>query len=102
MPATDDTTLLAVRITTANHLAPKAHTITIDFILTLPTFSKGFDSAMSVTDIYSKQVTFSAGKIAWGAKEWATELLDQLNRVNCGLPSAIFSNRNRQFVAKFW
>ena len=45
---------------------------------------------MLITDKYSKQVTFIAGKIAWGAKEWAIELLDQLNQVNWRLPSAIF------------
>ena len=45
------------------------YTITIDFILALLTSSKGFDSAMLVTDKCSKQVTFIAGKIAWGAKD---------------------------------
>ena len=45
------------------------YTITIDFILALPITSKSFDSTMSVTDKYSKRVTFIAGKIAWGAKK---------------------------------
>ena len=84
-------------------LPPRSfYTITIDFILALPTFPKGFDSAMSVTDKYTKQVTFIARKIAWGAEEWAIELLNQLNQVDWGLPSAIFSNHNGQFVAKLW
>ena len=61
--------------------------IIIDFILALLLSSKGFDSAMLVTDKYSKQVTLIAGKIAWGAKKWAIKLFNQLNRVNWGLPS---------------
>ena len=78
------------------------YTITIDFILVLLTFFKGFDSAMSVIDKFSKRVMFIAGKIAWGAKEWAIELFNQLNQVNWGLPSTIFLDRNRQFVAELW
>ena len=37
--------------------------MTIDFILALPMFSKGFDSAMLATNKYSKQMTFIAGKL---------------------------------------
>ena len=103
MPATNDTTLLAVQITTANHLAPKAfYTIMIDFILVLLTSFEGFDSCLSVTDKYGRQVTFIAGKIAWGAKEWVIMLFNQLNQVNWRLPSAIFTDCNKQFVAKLW
>ena len=76
------------------------YTIAIDFILALPTASEGFDSAMLVTNKYSKQVTFIAGKIAWRAKEWAIMLLDQLNQVNWELLSAIFLDHNRQFVTE--
>ena len=45
------------------------YTITINFILALPTSSKGFDSVMLFIDKYNKQVTFIARKIAWEAKE---------------------------------
>ena len=78
------------------------YTITNDFILALLTASEGFNLAMSVTDKYNKQVTFAAGKIAWGAKEWAIKLLDQLNQVNWGLLSAIVLDHNKQFIAKLW
>ena len=37
-----------------------------------------------------------------GAKEWVIELLDQLNQVDWGLPSAILLDHNRQFVAELW
>ena len=85
-----------------NLLSRPFYTITIDFILALPTSFKGFNSAMSVTNKYSKRVTFATGKIAWGAKEWAIMLLDQLNQVNWGLPSAILSDCDRQFAAELW
>ena len=38
------------------------HTITLDFILGLPTTVEGFDTVMSVTDKFSKAVTFIPGK----------------------------------------
>ena len=45
------------------------YTITIYFILALPMSSKGFDSAMLVTDKSCKRMTFIAKKILWEVKE---------------------------------
>ena len=78
------------------------YTILIDSILALPTASKGFNSAMLVTDKYNKQVTFIVGKISWEAKKWAIKLFDQLNQVDWELPSAILLDCIRLFVAKLW
>ena len=78
------------------------HAITMDSILALPMSSEGFDSAISVTNKYSKYITFISGKTTWGAEEWAIELLDQLNRDDWGLPGAILSNQDQRFIAELW
>lgn len=64
------------------------HTITIDFILALPPtrLPEEFDCAMSVTDKFSKAVTFLPGKTTWGAKDWAIRLFDRLAELNWGFP----------------
>jgi hypothetical protein len=54
------------------------HTITIDFILRLPTSFDGYDCVMSVTDKFTKRVTFIPGKTTWKAKDWARALLAHL------------------------
>ena len=78
------------------------HTITLDFILGLPTSIEGFDCVMSVTDKFSKAVTFVPGKTNWGGREWAVQLLARLDLLGWGLPNAIISDRDVQFVAGLW
>ena len=55
------------------------YTITLDFILGLSTSLEGFDNVMSVTDKFSKAVTFISDKITWGEKKWAVQLLTKLD-----------------------
>ena len=59
------------------------HTLTIDFILALSTSASPdeFDCIISVTDKFSKAVTYLSGKIIWSAKEWANALLDRLSQL---------------------
>ena len=78
------------------------HTITIDFILALPLSDRDFDAAMSVTDKFTKRVTFAAGKTTWSAKDWAGTLLDTLDVADWGLPKVIISDRDRKFLSDFW
>ena len=78
------------------------HTITIDFILALPLSDKDFDAAISVTDKFTKRITFASGKITWSAKDWAGTLLDRLDVVDWGLPKVIISDRDRKFLSEFW
>ena len=69
------------------------HTITIGFILVLPTSTKGYNLAMLVIDKYSKQVMFILGKITWGAEKWAIELFEQVNQVDWGLQEQFFETK---------
>ena len=80
------------------------HTVTLDFILILSVSSPSdcFDSVMSVTDKFSKTVTFVPEKKMWGDKEWATVLLLQLDLISWGLPSVIISDWDVQFVKRLW
>ena len=79
------------------------HTLTIDFILALPKSSPDdFDCLMSVTDKFSKAITYIPGKNTWSGKEWAIRLLDRLAELNWGLPRAIISDRDRKFVSEIW
>ena len=78
------------------------HTITIDFILALPKASTGEDCAMSVTDKFSKALTFIAGEIRWNGTQWARKLLARLLLLNWGLPEAVISDRDRRFIGELW
>ena len=78
------------------------HTITIDFILSLPTSAEGFDMAMPVTCKFTKRVTIVPGKSTWSAKEWAKALLNQLCLVDWGLMKVILSDRDRKFLGELW
>ena len=78
------------------------HTLTIDFILALPKSLASEDCVMSVTDKFSKAVTFIPGQITYSSKDWAIRLLDRLAQLNWGLPRAIISDRDRKFVGELW
>ena len=78
------------------------HTITIDFILALPTSPEGFDCTMSLTDKFCKAVAFIAGKSTWDGNEWAIAVLDKLAEINWGLPRAFISDRDRKFIGQLW
>ncbi len=80
------------------------HTITIDFILALPVSKKPdeFDSILSVTDKFSKAVTFIPGRKTMTAEDWAIGLMDRLALLNWGLPRAIISDRDAKFTAALW
>ena len=78
------------------------HTITIDFILSLPTSVEGFDMAMPVTCKFTKRVTIVPGKSTWSAKDWAKALLNQLCLVDWGLMKVILSDRDRKFLGELW
>ena len=72
------------------------HTITIDFILSLPLSVEGYDIAMSVT------CALIPGKVTWTTQDWAKSLLNQLALVDWGLPKVILSDRDRKFLGALW
>ena len=80
------------------------HTISIDYIMGLPTSPppEGYNIVLSVTDKFSKAVTFIPGKKTMTGEDWALSLMDRLLLLNWGLPRAIISDRDRKFVAGLW
>ena len=80
------------------------HTIIIDFILGLSVLnlSECFDNVMSVTDKFSKAITFVSEKTMWEGKEWAIQLLARLDLLEWGLLSIIISDCNVKFVTDLW
>jgi hypothetical protein len=78
------------------------HTITIDFILGLPTSFDGYDCVMSVTEKFTKRVTFIPGKTTWKAKDWARALLAHLAIGDWGIPRIILSDRDPKFLSELW
>ena len=78
------------------------HTITMDFILAMPTVQSGFDCILTVTEKFCKRILLVAGKKTWDAKAWARALLKHLHLADWGIPSAIVSDRDPKFMADFW
>ena len=78
------------------------HTVTIDFIVSLPPSETGMDAVLTTTDKYSKRVSMLPGRTTWSAPQWAAPWLDSLQKEGWGLPRAILSDRDRKFVAAFW
>lgn len=78
------------------------YTITIDFILALPESNEELNCALSVTDKFSKRITFMPKIDTWKAKDWAKNLLQQLDVAGWGLPKLILSDRESKFLSTLW
>ena len=79
------------------------HTITIDFVLTLPSsVLKRLDCLMSISCKYSKRIVLVFDKITFSAVQWRHALLNRLDIVDWDLSKAIISNRDRKFLFDMW
>jgi transposase InsO family protein len=78
------------------------HTITLDFVVGLPLSVDRMDSVLTVTDKFSKRVTFIPGRTTWSAGEWALRLLERLAIADWGLPKIIISDRDSKFLSDMW
>lgn len=76
--------------------------ITIDFILALPESKDGWNCVLSVTDKFSKRITFVPGKNTWKTADWARSLLQQLDIAGWGVPKMILSDRDPKFLNSLW
>ena len=57
------------------------HTITLDFVLALPTSEKPdqYNTILSVTCKFLGRTTFISGKTTWSTMNWASALIDRLD-----------------------
>ena len=78
------------------------HTVTIDFILALPSTHDKLDTAITVTDKFSKRLTAIAGKSTYSAPDWARVLLQRFAEADWGIPPVIISDRDRKFLSDMW
>ena len=80
----------------------KWETITMDFIVSLPTTAAGYDSILTVTDKLSKRVhliPLKYGKA--GGAEVARLFFDNIWRLH-GAPRKIVTDRDSRFTTAFW
>ena len=61
-----------------------------------------WDVVLSVTDKFTKRVTYIPGKKTWLAAQWAVALVDRLQTADWGAPKAIISDRDRKFLSELW
>ena len=78
------------------------HTVTIDFIVALPSFESGMNVVFTTTDKYFKRITMLSGMTIWSASQWAASWLESFQKKGWSLPRTILSDRDKKFVAAFW
>lgn len=80
------------------------HIISLNFILELFfTFtSEYFDCIISITDKFSKAVSFISEKTTWDRAIWVMRLFNCLLLMNWGLLKAILTDRDLKFVVRRW
>lgn len=78
------------------------HTISMDFIPTLPLTAEGFDNLLTITCKFSKRVLLIPGRTTWSASEWADVVLAALTYHDWGMPCGIISDRDAKFMSSFW
>jgi hypothetical protein len=78
------------------------HTQASDLIVKLPPTAEGFDTLMTTTCKYLKEVLLTPGKETWSAEEWASVWLENIIEHDWNLPAAWISDRDSRFLARFW
>ena len=76
------------------------HTISINFVLALPSTEQEYNIILSVMNKFSKWVTLLPDKNTYTVTDWAKVLLDGLT--DWGIPKAIISDRDSKFMSEFW
>jgi len=75
--------------------------ISMDFIMGLPTTSRGFNSIWVVVDRLTKQAHFLPVKKMYRAPHYAKLYIENLMKLH-GVPKTIVSDRGTQFISQFW
>jgi len=75
--------------------------ISMDFVVSLPWTSKGYDSIWVIIDRLTKSAHFLPVKVNFMAKQYAQLYMDRIVSLH-GIPRTIISDRGTQFIARFW
>lgn len=78
------------------------HTITMDFIVSIPMSKYGNDTVMTTTCKFAKEVMLIPGLSTWTAEQWAVALYRRLMDRNWGIPKVFVSDRDPKFLSAFW
>lgn len=78
------------------------HTITMDFVLALPTKFTDKDCLLTITCKYTKKTLLIPGLTTYSAADWANLVITALLQHDWGIPAAIISDRDRKFMSSFW
>ena len=73
----------------------------MDFIVSLPKTSKGYDSIWVIVDRLTKSAHFLLVKTTHTAKQYAQLYMDRIVSLH-GVSKTIISDRGTQFIAWFW
>ncbi|MCQ8063987.1 hypothetical protein NP303_24795, partial [Salmonella enterica] len=75
--------------------------ISMDFIVGLPTTSKGYDSIWVIVDRLTKSAHFIPVKTTYPVSTYAKLYIARIVSLH-GVPKTIISDRGSQFVSRFW
>ena len=75
--------------------------ISMDFIVSLPNTSKGYDSIWVIVDRLTKVAHFLPVKTSYTVRQYAQLYLDRIVSLH-GIPKTIISDRGTQLIARFW
>ncbi|OQD66887.1 hypothetical protein PENPOL_c004G05978 [Penicillium polonicum] len=78
------------------------HTLTIDFVTGLPRTKKGLDAVAIYTCKSTKRIGSTPGKKTWKGYDWATAILQDLQKGDWGIPVVWISDRDKHFVEGFF
>ena len=80
----------------------KGHTVTMDFIVALPTSSDGYDGIYVIVDKLMKLVTLEPIHTTATAPEIANIYFRRMVSKGFGVPKVIVSDRDSKFTSDFW
>ena len=73
----------------------------MDFIVSLPHTSKGYNSIWVIVDRLTKSAHFLSVDTRYSTRKYAKLYLDRIVTLH-GVPLTIISNRGSVFVSRFW
>ncbi|KAJ5752832.1 hypothetical protein N7520_008426 [Penicillium odoratum] len=78
------------------------HTLTMDWVVGLPTTAEGYDCALVMVCKFTKLSAALPGQTEWTGQQWAKVALAYWMSANWGIPSVMITDRDPKFVHGFW
>lgn len=78
------------------------HTVSMDFVVSLPPTKQGNDCLLNVTCKATKKMLLIPGQLTWTAAKWAEVFIRMLMQHDWGVPRSVISDRDPRFMSDFW